>query len=96
MSDVYQTGESIGITATIVDVAGTAADPSTTTISIQKPDGTLDITDVAMTQSVSGTYTYNYMIPSGVGLYRAQVKATGSAGRITIEPDRFLVEAAIS
>lgn len=96
MSDVYQTGETVTITATITDTAGAAADPSTTTISIEKPDGTLDVTDTAMTQSVSGSYYYDYATPSGVGLYRAQVKATGSGGRITIKPDRFLVEASIS
>jgi len=95
MTTVYQTGETIRITATITDEAGAAADPTTTVISIEDPAETMLVTDAAMTQSVSGTYYYDYDIPNTVGSYRAQVTATGSSGRITIVPDRFLVEASI-
>ena len=92
---VYQTGETIRITATITDEAGVAADPTTTVISIEDPAGTLLVDGSAMTQSVSGTYYYDYLIPATIGSYKAQVTATGSGGRITIVPDRFLVAASI-
>ena len=95
MTETYQAGETLRITATITNIAGAAADPTTTVISIKKPDGTLDITDSAMSSDVSGTYYYDYTIPADEGLYYSSVKATGSAGRITIEPDSFMVGAAI-
>ena len=95
MTELYQAGETIRITAAITDDAGDPADPTTVVISIKKPDGTLDITDAAMSSDVVGTYYYHYSIPSDAGMYSASVKATGSAGRITIEPDSFMVGAAI-
>jgi uncharacterized protein YfaS (alpha-2-macroglobulin family) len=95
VTEVHQAGETLRVTATITDAAGDPADPTTTVISVAKPDGTLDIDGAAMTQSVSGTYYYDYAIPSDTGVYRAEVKATGSTGRITLKPDNFRVEAAI-
>ena len=95
MTETYQAGETIRITATITDITGAAADPITTTISIKKPDGTLDVTDAAMSTDAAGTYYYDYVIPSDVSLYHEEIKATGSGGRATIEPGNFLVESAI-
>lgn len=95
MTETYQTGETIRLTAVITDSAGDPADPTTVVISIKKPDGALDVTDVAMSSDVSGTYYYDYTIAADTGLYYASVKATGSAGRVTIEPDSFSVGAAI-
>ena len=92
---VYQSGETIRIAATIADIDGDAAVPTTVTISIKKPDGTMDITDATMTTDVEGTYYYDYVIPSDVTLYRNEIKATGSGGRVTIEHGNFLVESAI-
>lgn len=94
MTIVYQTGETLRLTATITDSDGVAADPAATVISIEKPDGTLDIDGSAMTKAAVGSYYYDYAIPS-MGTYKAQVTATGSTGRVTIVPDRFLVEASI-
>lgn len=85
----HQTGESLRLTATITDTAGAAADPTTVVISIVKPDSTLDIDAVAMTKAETGSYYYDYTIPANEGTYRVAVKATGSAGKITIEPDTF-------
>lgn len=92
---VHQTGESLRLTATIVDTAGAAADPTTVTISVKKPDGTMAVTDSAMTKDAVGSYHYDYTIASDSGTYSAEVKATGSGGRITLEPDTFTVESAI-
>lgn len=92
---VYQTTETITLKATITDSAGAAADPTTVVISVMKPDGTLDVDGVAMTKDLVGSYHYDYTIPSDIGTYKSQVTATGSAGRTTVEPNRFLVEASI-
>lgn len=86
---VHQPGETLQITAEIVDSDGNAVDPATVTISIGKPNGSLDITDAAMTKSETGSYYYNYTIASDEGTYHSAVKATGNTGRITIEPGNF-------
>lgn len=95
MTDVYQAGETIRLTATITNSAGAAADPTTTLISIEKPDGTLAVDGSAMTKSAVGSYYYDYLISSSVGVYTVKLKATGSGGRVTIVPDSFKVEATI-
>ena len=95
MTELYQAGETIRITAAITDDAGDPADPTTVVISVKKPDGSLDITSVSMSSDVAGTYYYDYTIPSDTGMYSASVTATGSAGRITIKPDSFMVGAEI-
>lgn len=96
MTDVHQAGETLRITAVITaTTTGDPADPATTVISIEKPDGMLDIDETAMSTDVSGTYYYDYAIPSDAGTYKVEIKATGSTGRITIEPDDFKVEASI-
>jgi uncharacterized protein YfaS (alpha-2-macroglobulin family) len=92
---MYQAGETLRLTATITDSAGDPATPTSVTISIKKADGTLDITDTAMSSTVAGTYYYDYAIPSDIGIYYAAVTATGSAGRVTILPDTFTVGDAI-
>ena len=91
----HQAGESLRITATITDITKAAADPTTVVISIKKPDGTMDATNAAMSSDVSGTYYYDYAIPSDTGMYYSSAKATGSSGRITIQPGSFMVGAAI-
>lgn len=85
----HQTGESLRLTATIVDGNGAAADPPTVVVSIAKPDSTLDLDEVAMTKAEAGSYYYDYMIAADEGTYKVAVKATGSSGRITIEPNTF-------
>jgi uncharacterized protein YfaS (alpha-2-macroglobulin family) len=96
MTNIFQAGETIRISATITDSAGTATDPATTVISISKPDGTLAVDGSAMTYSgVVGSYYYDYVIGTDTGTYKCQIKATGSGGRITIKPSHFIVEASI-
>lgn len=96
----HQLGEHPEFTATIRSVeTGALADPSTVTISIKKPDGTMAITDQAMTRDSEGVYSYVYAIPSETtglpGTYKMKVEATGSASRVTIEPSTFKAEAPI-
>ncbi len=95
MTDVYQIGETVRLTATITNSAGAAADPTTTLISIEKPDGTLIVDGAAMTNSAVGSYYYDYLIPASEGVYLVKIKATGSSSRVTIVPDTFKVEATI-
>jgi hypothetical protein len=95
MTTTYQAGETKRTVATITDSAKDPASPTTAVISIKKPDGTLDVTDAAMSSDVVGTYYHDYAIPADTGLYYLSVKATGSGGRVTIEPDSFRVGVAI-
>ena len=48
-----------------------------------------------MTKTAIGSYRYDYTIASDEGTYHSEVKATGTAGRITIEPGNFDVAKAI-
>lgn len=88
---LYQPGETLRLTATITDSAGDPAVPTAVVISVTKADGTVDITDAAMTTDIAGTYYYDYSIAASTGIYYAAVKATGAGGRITIAPDSFSV-----
>lgn len=92
---VYQPGETLRLTATIIDTDGAAVDPTAVTVSVKKPDSTMAVTDSAMTKSETGSYYYDYTIASDNGTYSVEVKATGSGGRITKEPDTFTVVDAI-
>jgi len=94
MTETHQVGESIQIIATIEDINDVAATPTSVVISIKKPDGTMAVTDATMFTDVIGTYYYDYIIDS-VRVYSVSIKATGAAGRTTIEPDKFVAEDAI-
>ena len=97
MTNIYQTGETVRLSAAITDSTGTAVDPTTVVISIAKPDGTLDVTGAAMTNDPSavGAYYYDYTISASIGTYKVQIKATGTGDRITITQSLFTAEAAI-
>ena len=95
MTETYQIGESVKISATITDTDGDAAIPTNVVISIQKPDGTLIVDEVAMSSDVAGTYYYDYTVADDTRVYRVSIKATGSGGRVTIELSRFVVEESI-
>ena len=95
----YQLGETPRITATITDSDGAAADPATTLISIEKPDGTLAVDGTAMTKSETGSYYYDYTLDPDatgqVGAYHYKVECTGSGGRITIKRSSFYAEVSV-
>ena len=92
--ETHQVGESVQIIATITDTDEVAAAPTSVVISIKKPDGILVVDEVAMSSDVAGTYFYDYVADSE-RVYKVSIKATGTEGRVTIQPDRFVVEAAI-
>lgn len=92
----YQVGETIRLTAAITDSdSGAAVDPAIVKISINKPDGTAGVEDADMTKSATGSYYYDYSIPSNMGTYSWKVVATGSVGRITIVRNSFSAEVSI-
>lgn len=88
---VHQPCATLRIWAAIVDPYKVAVDSPTVTISIKRPDRSIDITDVAMTNSVLGSYYYDYSIAIDEGVYIVAIKATGSESRVTIEPSTFFV-----
>ena len=92
MTETYQIGESVKISATITDTDGASATPTSVVISIKKPDGTVAITDAVMSTDVAGSYYYDYTIADDTRVYRVAIKATGAGGRVTIELSRFVVE----
>ncbi len=49
-----------------------------------------------MIKSAVGSYYYNYVISTDIGIYKVEVKATDSSSWITKKPDIFRVEASIS
>ena len=50
----YQLGETVRLTATVTDSDGAASDPTTTKISIRKPDKSMAATAQDMTKSATG------------------------------------------
>lgn len=94
----FQLGETPRITATITDSGGSATDPNTTTITIKSPDRTTVVDAQAMTKAATGSYYYDYTIPSDTGIagtYKLNVTATGTGGRVTIKTAEFDVEASV-
>lgn len=90
----YQVGETVRITATITDSDGSAADPTTTTIKIVDPAGTTKVDDSAMTNPSTGTFYYDYTIPSASneGKWTYNVTGTGASARVTIVKSSFDVD----
>ena len=68
--------------------AGVLEDPTTMTISIWKPDGTLNIDTVAMTNDSTGKFHYWYTISDQVGTYKILYEAT-TGGKISKQRDTF-------
>lgn len=90
-----QIGETLRLTATITDISNDAVDPTTVTISINKPSRVVDVITVAMENPVKGSYYYDYLIPDITGTYSWKVTATGSGGRVTVVRNSFAVEKSI-
>ncbi|MCK5432482.1 MAG: hypothetical protein KAJ03_07040 [Gammaproteobacteria bacterium] len=91
----YVLNEDARLTASIKDVAAALADPTTVEIEITNPDGTEAQAATAMTNLSTGEYVYFHTLLSAaqVGKYTYEVIATGSAGKVTIERDTFIVKA---
>lgn len=72
--------------------AGVLDDPTTMVISIWKPDGTLDIDAVAMTNDSTGVFHYWYTVSDQVGTYKILYEAT-TGGKPSKQRDEFEVVA---
>lgn len=72
----------------VYDVDGNLADPTTMVISIWKPDGTLDIDAVAMTNDSTGKYHYWYTVSDQVGTHKILYEAT-TGGKVSKQRDKF-------
>lgn len=92
---MYQSGETIRLIASITDVSGTAADPTTVKISINTPASVVAIDSVDTIKVGVGNYYYDYTIPADTGTYQYNIVATGAEGRITLVRDSFVVQKAI-
>jgi len=68
--------------------AGVLENPTTMTISIWKPDGTLDVDAVAMTNDSTGVYHYWYTVSQQVGTHKILYEAT-TGGKISKQRDEF-------
>lgn len=83
-----EVGETVIVTASITQ-GGTKTDPSNVSITIRKPDGTIDEDGTVMSKTDTGEYEYAYNIPDNLGEYRYKVTAEGSNGRKTIETGKW-------
>ena len=91
----FQVGETPRLSVVVTNQAGAEADPAAIKININKPDGTVVVSDGSLEKSATGNYYYDYTLPVGVyGTYRYNITATGAEDRITIVKDSFLVEVA--
>ena len=88
----YVLNEDARLPATIKNIAAALADPTTVEIEITNPDGTQAQAPTAMTNLSTGEYVHFHRV-TNVGTYTYEVTATGSAGKITIERDTFIVKA---
>ena len=88
----YQAGETIRLTATVTNIAGSAADPATMKININKPNGKIAGEEINMIKKETGFYYYDYLIPEDTGAYRYNIVAVGVSGRVTIVRDKFSVQ----
>lgn len=91
----YQVGETIRLKAAIIDSDDEAANPATTKITINKPDGSVGQAAINMETSGTGAFYYDYLIPNNEGAYSWKVTAIGSSGRVTIVKDLFNVDRSI-
>lgn len=87
--NTYQIGDSPRFTIAITDVDGALADPTTMAISIRKPDGSLSVDGIAMTQADTGSYYYDHTVDAQVGIHYIKYIATGAGDRVSIQPDSF-------
>lgn len=83
-----EVGETVIIKASITQ-SGTSTDPDNVTITVRKPDGTIDEDGTGMTKTSTGEYEYAYNIPEVLGEYRYKITAEGSNNRRTIETGKW-------
>lgn len=88
MTESLEVGESTKRKIEVKTAAGALEDPTTMTISIWKPDGTLDIDAVAMTNDSTGKFHYWYTVSNQVGKHKILYEAT-TGGKVSKHRDEF-------
>ena len=83
-----EVGESTKRKIEVRTTAGVLEDPDSVTITIWKPDGSIDVDAVAMTKSETGKYYYWYTISDQVGTHKILYEAT-TGGRTNKQRDEF-------
>lgn len=91
----FHEAASVRVRSYIYDDNDALADPTSVTIDITDPDGTLQVDGVAMSQITTGIYEYYYhkdvdADPMDAGMWRGLVKAIdGSGASAIISPSAF-------
>ncbi|MGE3622492.1 MAG: hypothetical protein AB7H77_01280 [Bdellovibrionales bacterium] len=87
MSNIYDRGDLVRLSAGFADIDGTPGDPSTVTLRVKKPDATVTVHTYPGDVTKSGTGTYYFDLPltdSGDWYYRFEgtgaVQAAGEQG----------------
>lgn len=79
----------VTVTGTFRNTAGTLANPTTTSLRIKKPDGTVTVVNQAsLTNSSAGIWTYDITIDAA-GIWRYRFDGTGAVA--AAEEDFFYV-----
>ena len=92
--NVFEAGMDIKLQATTQVASVNTTPDDSIVISIWGPDGVIDVTAQAMTNSATGVHYYWFSDPTDVGVYRWEVTAihsVNSANRETIGEARFVV-----
>ena len=78
-SGIYSLGDNIYTQVYIKNIAGVLDDPSSVSITITCPHGTALVSDVSMTSTVTGIYSYDFSIPTDIcyGVYKIKIVTTG-------------------
>ena len=88
MANAYTAGDVLPFGVNVYDSTGTLANAGTVTLSVTKPDGTVD-GPYTVTPSPTGTYAYNYTSSlTSPGRYLGNWQATGT--NLGGEPQAFL------
>jgi hypothetical protein len=85
MAKKFTVGTAVRITVEIRDSSNVLTDPAAAVITITDPDGTVKITEAAMSRQSTGIWYYIWQSSESdaYGLYCPKVKATASDGYIS-------------
>jgi len=80
---IYALGDNIYTQIYIKNISGVLDDPSSVSITITCPHGTNLVSDVSMTSTVTGIYSYDFSIPTDIcyGVYKIKIATTGDSSR---------------
>ncbi|MCK5431428.1 MAG: hypothetical protein KAJ03_01725 [Gammaproteobacteria bacterium] len=82
----------VKIVLTVLNSDAELENPTTVTIEIYNPDGTVAQADTAMTNVSTGNYIFWHNLASGdpIGTYTFEITATGSSGKVSKEKGAFI------